>query len=334
MNRRYRAFTLIELIVVIAIILVLMGMVILGVRKIGESSRSNATKVMMENGRSMLAEYNRAVAALPLPSQPLDFSVAPGYYPGNLRAEIAQSSGNADPNGRYGLAVLYSRAAVARLMQNSAVRKMVEAMPAQKMLQIPVAVNQTPGIVPYPVAPPGIVPQMGYSIGQELAPGTTTAPYICSTTFTDSTAVPFPGARPRQGNLSQSYWLEITNNATTLVDGFGNPLIFIPACGFLANGRLVTSGGTFMIAGPIYWTSGLIYAVGNYAVYSTDGRTYQVYRCNLAHTAAPANAPDQAGAPWVRVATAPFFASAGPDGVFFDPTRPGTLDDNVYSFEN
>ena len=346
MNRRNLAFTMVEILVVISIILVLVGMVVFGIRKVNESSRRNASKVMMENGRSMLSEYNRAAAALPLPSQPLDLGSA--HRPGNLNADAAESTGNADPNARYGRAVLYSRAVVGRLMQNPAVRKMVEAMPAEKLLQIPGAVNQVPGIVVYPSARPGAVPLMSYVMGPPSplvdaspdappppeAPGT--VPCMCFAAFTDSAALNYSAAWPRQGILSQWHWLDIPNNASALLDGFGNPLIFIPTCGFLANGRLVTSGGTFTIAGSMYWNIPLarVYAVGEYAVYSADGRTYQVYRCNLAHTAAPANAPDQASAPWVRVATAPFFASAGPDGIFFDPARPETLDDNMYSFEN
>ena len=53
-----RGFTLIEVLVVLGIILVLVGMVFVGVSQMGRAGKKSATKITLENLRSMLAEYD------------------------------------------------------------------------------------------------------------------------------------------------------------------------------------------------------------------------------------------------------------------------------------
>ena len=75
MNHR-RAFTLIELLVAMGIMMILMGMLFVGFKYIGGSGKAGQTRVMLENLRGMLQEYN--VTAGALPSSPSGTLAAPG----------------------------------------------------------------------------------------------------------------------------------------------------------------------------------------------------------------------------------------------------------------
>ncbi|GEM_PF-3750339 len=341
MNRRNLAFTVVEILVVISIILILVGMILLGVRKVNQSSRSNSTKVTLEQCRSMTSEYGRA-QGLPLPSEPLDLRVAPDstviplpttavlpYWPGDLRREANSDYGLAVPNGRYGVMVRFTSAVMARMMQAPAIRSSVQALPANSLLIVPPNVTM-PGA-------PGFAAGTFYPTQVRANPGQ----YMCMTRIATA-----PGAieEPGVGSLSADYWLDLSIAQAVLQDGFGNPLLYFPTCGFVfidnsGIPRWLTSAGTFTVYQPdVYWTFGRTYTANvDYVAYpnAVPPYSYSVYKCIGSNTAAAGNDPLTANSPnWVRVATVPFFASAGSDGVFFDPSRPATMDDNMYSFEN
>src|SRR3954469_22812413 len=63
--RRRHAFTMIELVIVIAIILILLGLVIVGMKYVGASSKKGTAKVTLENLRSMYAAYDATVKTKP-----------------------------------------------------------------------------------------------------------------------------------------------------------------------------------------------------------------------------------------------------------------------------
>src|SRR5205809_2722645 len=65
--RRRHAFTMIELVIVIAIILILLGLVIVGMKYIGASSKRGTAKVTLENLRSMYGAYDATVKTKPDP---------------------------------------------------------------------------------------------------------------------------------------------------------------------------------------------------------------------------------------------------------------------------
>src|SRR5688500_2631147 len=54
--KQRQGFTLIEVLVAIGILLILMALVTVGFRTLGNSGRANDTKMMLENARSLLAE--------------------------------------------------------------------------------------------------------------------------------------------------------------------------------------------------------------------------------------------------------------------------------------
>src|SRR5204862_2487778 len=64
---RRPGFTLIELMIVVAIILVLMGLAVTGMYFVGNATREKSARTALGNARSLLAEYDVAVKTKPQP---------------------------------------------------------------------------------------------------------------------------------------------------------------------------------------------------------------------------------------------------------------------------
>jgi hypothetical protein len=128
---------------------------------------------------------------------------------------------------------------------------------------------------------------------------------------------------------------------STIMDAWGNPIILVPACGMTVRisgvQKHLTSAG--FIPAPVVWTMGQSYNVPDMVMYQIGG-VYQLFRCIQS---SPSETVPTHSTYWVRINTQPFFASAGPDGLFGGPVTDGDGkvitylsggDDNVYSFEN
>jgi prepilin-type N-terminal cleavage/methylation domain-containing protein len=121
-----------------------------------------------------------------------------------------------------------------------------------------------------------------------------------------------PGAKKILGQLPADGMVTVTDEPSpTLQDGWSNPIIFVPAAGLSVHMADQTT----------------VYTVTSARIYPQGTGTGQLAPGILAPQARP------------------FFASAGPDGIFdywdvdgngsFDPTKDvAGGDDNVYSFEN
>ena len=77
-NHRRHAFTMIELLVTISIILILIGIVFVAIKHVGRSATENATRIDLQNLQSMLAELENAS---PLATSIQFPSVIPTPYP-------------------------------------------------------------------------------------------------------------------------------------------------------------------------------------------------------------------------------------------------------------
>jgi prepilin-type N-terminal cleavage/methylation domain-containing protein len=131
-TRRQRAFTLIEILVVIGIIAILVTLVTLGVSHLGKASKRNSTMVTMQNLKALLTEKEIAgglatVNAL-YPQNPQTPNVpTPLFAPGDVRKDPYANMPNAQPN----TPVRYNAPAVALTQQ---VLRILEAIPNNKAM--------------------------------------------------------------------------------------------------------------------------------------------------------------------------------------------------------
>jgi prepilin-type N-terminal cleavage/methylation domain-containing protein len=115
---------------------------------------------------------------------------------------------------------------------------------------------------------------------------------------------------------------------TTILDGWRNPILFVPAGGLynVSIGSQPNCTITSMAVIPkqvLLWNSGSGYSEGDYVYYPQTSTVFLAQRSISAGGPVPSS-----NSSWIAMPARPFFASAGPDGDF------ATGDDNVYSFEN
>ena len=218
---RTRAFTLIEVLIVIGIIILLAGILVYGVSKVMEGSKAASTKATLENLRSMLSEYETVSKGLkrqpPIQflndgdagatsiwqdADPSDTNSAPEPDPAQAPRDVTQAAGTG-PSGRYTADQIGNTQQVLMLMlQAPSVRTMMSQLPAQQMMeQIPAGL----------AAPPA-----GVKLWVQR-PNNTVGPYQAV------------AARP---------------SPPLVLDAWGNPIIFVPGGG-LAGG----SGADAMYVG-------------------------------------------------------------------------------------
>lgn len=294
-----RAFTMIELLVTIGIILVLMGIVLVAVRRLGTTSKEHATHITLANLQGMLNDYGAAtgfkteptdwvlddysegtvVIVATVPPSTTSFWTAPSYAGTPLVAQPVVAPENVSDSGSINVrmgspAVLNTLVAMNMICRIPANRTAVANMPPQGLLVPTFVTGQAPkpgstgwmetgdsnGMIAYPV---GCHVQFNGKYYVSLLKNSDSTP-VSSNNWRDESAAP--------------------QQAPLLLDGWGNPIIFVPASGLKV---LLMNGGT----------------------------TYDSTNTNL--KLQTVTAPDHR----------PFWASAGPDGDF---TRG---DDNLYSFE-
>ena len=337
MMTRRKAFTVIEMVVALAIILLLVGMVTVAVTKVLDSSRNTSTKVFLQTGVSFFEEWRKG-ERVEYPTHAWTGSVVPGDI----------KEGGADRNG---LGVALTRGTMYRLAQSSAAKRLMTNMPQDRWLAL-----ADPSMTTWPSSLPDPV-----NVGQKLRgmynqrnASDIQRFFIC---YNPSAAAKAPtGADPATWDQDwKKYWFEsITGDINVLSDSWKNPVLFVPACGFEAadlngNSVLVTSDGikpssAFHPSGSNFlarltWASGKSYIKGQIVMSLLEDAKKQsqwgLFVCSANHTANAGNRPDtaQGGNNWDRLPVEPFFASAGPDGILFAPGNPKSLLDNLYSFE-
>lgn len=307
-----KGFTLIELLAVLTILLILAGIVVWGTSSMINASHTKATRGILQSQENMFEEWRRSAKNSSLiPSQPL------------LEAGVPLDLAANEPGGdRDGLAVALTRAMNYRMMRVPRVKAMIDSLQSDRLIRISRAAGG------------------GYSKGDGdqvsmLEEYTVSgAEYICCGNHEhDSATTP-----PRSGSSSGNYWLETSENAPIILDSWDNPCLFIPVGGFVAGDLLISSAGTFELPFPDdadrpIWLEERSYNAGDVVAHPT-GSNWLLYQCTRNHSSSSTNAPDPTKTdPWAPLASRAFFASAGSDGIFYDPARPETLDDNVYSFE-
>lgn len=352
MKNQRKAFTLVEMLVAIGIIVILVSMITLAVQKVVVSSKTNATKGFLQIGVTLLEEWRRPGATdYPTFPWPLMSPTTPAnpLVPGDL----SPNGAGLDSEG-----FQLSRAAIYRMNNQPAVKTLIGKIPATRFIAPTVVFSLPPAL---PATPPG--PGIGYAFkgiftGQGVA--TPTRFFICfnGLGIAAASAAPInPNPELWPANY-RDYWLESSGSPDIqiLKDAWENPTLLIPSCGFQAtdlNGDpiLVTSDGvktnnqffgakTDDFLTRLVWTTGRTYAVRQIVIapIAKSPAQWGLFMCASATAplSAVGNQPETSGGKplWDRIPAVPFFASAGPDGIFFDPNNPKTLQDNIYSFEN
>lgn len=341
MRKQHKAFTLVEMMVAIFIVVLLVSMVTIAVQKVVISSKANATKGMLQTGFTLLEEWRRGANNYPTFPWPI-VSPTTGlntFLPGDIKTGGA---------GLDSEAFQLSRAAMRRMAERSSVQTLIGKIPDARFTAPTVVFSG----LPTTVTTPGI----GYAFKGTFSARTGTGDrfFICfnAPVATAKLAAPTDSNPENWPANYTDYWMESSGGGTHILkDAWDNPMLLVPSCGFQAtdltnNPILVTSDGVktqFCAAGATFldrlvWDRSKSYLTGQIVIAPLAKAPAQwgLFLCATNHTSSFGNQPDTSGGKqiWDRVPGVPFFASAGPDGIFFDPNNPKTLQDNIYSFEN
>jgi prepilin-type N-terminal cleavage/methylation domain-containing protein len=314
-----QAFTLIEMLVVMGIILILIGLVILGANYTGKAAKAGSTQVAMETLRKFQAEWETVMNALAVSNNELAY----------LTDSLAKRQPLDVPPGdmsnltlRDNPATRFTRGVIGRLMGITKNRVIIAKLPANRIWSWPISSSvarwsSSSTYNYYDQVWENVRDPINTTADLVTASGNNLKRYfICQWVHTASD----PKTQPVVGASSALYWLPVSSDTPVLVDGWGNPIIFVPPTGLTA---------------PAFNTNGVSHVVGSRVQMS--GSPGQEYRCIRAFVAVDNSFnPNTMSNPeryWVVVPSItspdgrPFWASAGPDGNFQN------ADDNIYSFE-
>jgi type II secretory pathway pseudopilin PulG len=308
MTRRPRAFTVLELLVVIGAITILIGILFVSIGIVNRSVKGRTTAAQLGNTKGLLADLEAmnglrvsppsflwwssgtivdAVATAPKPPSPDAYT--PDLFHIGLR-NPNKSSGDPlpmDPPRFVDTDHPAERSGSPAVVNTSIAMTMFAAAPVNRtrLQNLPQSSSFVPtwsdGMV---TAPTGAQVPLRYAPGAQVQFGVKF--YIAGGTFSVSNNPP-PSAGPP--------WIDVTafnRIAPMLLDGWNNPIILVPASGLLVTKTINGAQTPWIEVSP----EGKVQANG-----TPQMKVVQIGR--------------------------PFFASAGPDGDF------STGDDNVYSHD-
>ena len=318
------AFTTVELLVVIGIIVVLAGIIFIGLGKVTGSAKDRVTRQQLANLKGMLADYEAqtrfatsppawlwwngatvvnapsAVYQLGTNAYPINFWRDP-YRVNNDPAErsdpvanpgLVTTDGLGTPQRQQAIAVVNTQIAISAMLGLPANRTRMENLPGEQKLVF----DWRDGNVDTPDTNYFSNPTPGATLPGTYCPG-------ARVRFQGANYIALP-AYPVPGNSNPSnttHWRNTQGQPVSplLLDGWGNPIIFVPASGI----RVLLLGGK-----------------STYDIADNEQRHIIV---------SPEGTVENNGTatPRIQRVGRPFFASAGPDGNF------ATGDDNIYSFE-
>lgn len=295
-----RAFTMVEVLVTISIIVILVGLGLLAYSHIDRATIARATRADLQTAQGFLDEYNAGPGITQLGSGANQFDKSFVYQGGVFPAATPPVSG---PNntGPIGGTTSDPQTTVwtGNVSINGNQRTPTPNTPPQ---------NGKPMTFAWDTA---YIPSSGssqhnaiYNTGevmallmrmQAISQAVAKMPPQKLLSFSDSTNGSAPMAFSTGG---------VPMPAPILLDGWGNPLIFVPAGGLITK----VSGGANGFQYILVRTSGIIILDG------TNGYS--------------ASKP-----PPLKDNDHPFWASAGPDGDFYGTDKTNGGDDNLYSFQ-
>lgn len=228
MASRRPGFTLIEILVAMTIILVLLGLAVVGMRHLSQSSKTKATRVTLDSAKAMLAEYERAVKTENLPTGSVR---APGFVTVEQGAK------------RYYGAVLSTRSFMAKMRGTQVVRSSLEKIPADQLHTWTWSATNP--------APPSTVWSAGtnYLTGARVShvEGAVTKNYVAVGDHLSAVVNEPPSALWAADSATAN------EDVPVLLDAWGNPIIFVPRGGL--TGVYLKSTPTGTLPGAVTVTS-------------------------------------------------------------------------------
>lgn len=142
--KRHRAFTLVELIVVMGILMILIGLVMVGMRALDTSAKQKATKSALETAKSMLAELDTAGGIADVTT--IYSSLSPANQieqPGNVTSDAYEGGAS---TGRYKSdAAKWTQQVIIKLLAVPANNSVFQKLPTEQLLHKP---GNGPAITP------------------------------------------------------------------------------------------------------------------------------------------------------------------------------------------
>ena len=294
-----RAFTMVEVLVTISIIVILVGLGLLAYSHLDRATLARSTRADLQTAQSFLDEYNAGPGLSQLGSGANQIDQSFAYKGGVFPAATPPGGGLPNNTGPIGGTTGDPQTSVltGNVSINGKDRIPTPNTPAQGMT--PMSFTWDTNYIPgnsgsqhnaiYNTAEVMALLMRLQGVSQTVAK----LPPKKLLSFSDPTS----GSAPMAFNTNG-----VPMAAPILLDGWGNPLIFVPA------GGLVT-----MVTGPNGPEHVLVRSSG---IIVLDGSTYS------------ASKP-----PPLKDNDHPFWASAGPDGDFYGTDKTNGGDDNLYSFQ-
>lgn len=236
--KRNRAFSLVELIVVMGILMILIGLVMVGMRALDTSAKEKATKSALETAKSMLTEHEIINQMQSLPY------------------DILQSPTLVTDQGvdRKGGAVCLTRAVIGSLLRYPNNQKVIAKIPTEVLWKFTVTGS-------YPAWAAGNT----YLLGDRVQDGGIN---FIAVQGHFSYGPPSSVGDPPSNEPPSAYWVADRPDVPVLLDGWGNPIIYVPAGGLnkvnigdtvdnlVKSNEIVPTGNTPKLgAGRPFWAS-------------------------------------------------------------------------------
>jgi prepilin-type N-terminal cleavage/methylation domain-containing protein len=247
-----RGFTIIELMIVMAIILILVSLVVVGVRVLNTNARKDQTRTMLQALNGISSELKVKSP----PTSPIFYSMNPALpLPGPMLAPgDVTSDGGQGANGRNNaMAILATASVLAQAQAISDVQTAINSLPANQLLSFQPPLGRVWVWVPNGPYRLGLDFVEDDDVSQLPSGPPVEHVFQCNATPPSS-----PLARPGSDSADWGSGSPSANSASVRIplDGWGNPIIFVPASGL--TGVKLADGNYHTIVSPDglpFWAS-------------------------------------------------------------------------------
>jgi type II secretory pathway pseudopilin PulG len=149
MLKSRKAFTTIEILLVVGVLVILIGMVVWGLKGAGGSASTNSTRTTLQNLTNMSEELNRKSKLVGFEGPPADMPIYPILPPPAFGGETAPGDVTdvSKNNERRGAAVIRTAEVMRRLQSIPDNKKVIEKLPSDQILAVPTSPTSSGTVV-------------------------------------------------------------------------------------------------------------------------------------------------------------------------------------------